>query len=495
MFEKILIANRGEIACRIIRSCKKMGIKTVAVYSEADEGALPARMADEAYIVGAAPPQESYLNISKIIDVARASGAQAIHPGYGFLAENPAFAKACVEANLAFIGPSPDAIELVGDKLNALEAARKAGVPALPRSGEIQEGASDEEVFKTASRVGYPLLLKPAAGGGGLGITIVHSSEQLLDAVQSSRSLSQRVFGKARLYFEKYLPCASHIEVQLLGDARGNTLHFFERDCSVQRWNRKILEEAPSNKLAQEEKEIIYQYALRLARQVNYTNAGTVEFLVGPSPGKGRKREVYFLEMNTRIQVEHGVTEMITGKDLVELQIRMAAGEALRFRQQDLKIQGHAIEARVYPEVAGRDGQFIPQGGAVRLYKPPREIPGIVRLESALYEGYEVLGHYEPLMAKVICWGKNKRTACKKMHQTLDHFGVVGVHTNLQALKVIVLYNAFIADVYTTLILENPDLWKKLDKAASAQACKISEEEMEKEILNERIWDYIGLLN
>jgi acetyl-CoA carboxylase biotin carboxylase subunit len=439
LFRKILIANRGEIACRIIRTCLQMGIKTVAVYSEADRNSLHVRMADESYYLGASPPQESYLDMSKIISIARMSGAEAIHPGYGFVSQNPDFARACQEAGIRFIGPTPKVMEKMGDKLMARKLARKVGLPILPAT----DGAVDDSQALAAAReLGFPLMVKATNGGGGIGIHIVESLEELESVVRRERALASNAFGCPNLYFERYLPDASHIEVQVMGDEHGNIVHLLERDCSVQRRNQKVIEESPCIKLTLEQEERLWGYALKLAQHIGYTNAGTVEFLASP------QGEVYFLEMNTRLQVEHGVTEMITGLDMVELQLRVAAGEPLPISQSDIHAKGHAIEARIYPE---DPETFIPSPGVIEsLHEPSGEH---IRVDSALFPGYEVTTHYEPLMAKLMCWGETREEARDRLDQALAQFHIEGIKYNIPALRKAVAYPSFIDGSYHTGLL------------------------------------------
>ena len=439
MFKKVLIANRGEIACRVIRTCQEMGIPTVAVYSEADRNSLHVRMADEAYLLGAPPPQDSYLNMSRIIAVARMSGAEAIHPGYGFLSENPAFARACNDADIRFIGPYPYVMENMGDKVKARNLAQKAGVPVLPGT---HAAVDDADASAAAWELGFPLMVKASQGGGGIGIRIIQSMEELESVVQKERALARSAFGSAQLYFERYMGGASHIEVQLLGDEHGNLVHLFARDCSVQRRNQKIVEESPAFKLTEEQCGRLWDYALRLARYIGYTSAGTVEFLVS-SEG-----EIYFLEMNTRLQVEHGVTEMITGLDLVELQLRVAAGDPLPVTQDAIQAHGHAIEARIYPE---DPETFVSNAGVIHDFHQPSGEH--IRVDSALFPGYEVSTHYEPLMAKLMCWGETREEARKRMSGALNLFRIEGVKTNIPALSSVISHPSFVDGSYHTGIL------------------------------------------
>ncbi len=437
MFSKVLIANRGEIACRVISTCKRLGIRTVAVYSDVDAGSLPVRQADEAVPLGSAAPQESYLNAGKILAAAQLAGADAIHPGYGFLSENPRFARQCQDAGICFIGPRPEVMEQMGDKLFARHLAREEGLPLLPGT---DDAVPDEEAAETAWRLGFPLMVKAAEGGGGIGIHIVNSPEELAPLIERSRQAASGAFGSGRLYFERFLKDASHIEVQLLGDNHGNLIHLFERDCSVQRRNQKLIEETPAAaKLAPHTRRRLASLALTLGRRIGYNNAGTIEFLVS------RDGSVYFLEMNTRLQVEHGVTEMITGLDLVELQLRVAAGEPLPVTQDDLLQQGHAIEARIYPE---DPETFMPDAGEITgLHLPTVEN---VRIDTALCDGYVVGLDYEPLLAKVMAWGENREQAIRTLQRALLELRLEGVRNNVPLLRSILASREFIGAVHHT---------------------------------------------
>ena len=438
MFSKVLIANRGEIACRVIRACKKLGIKTVAVYSDVDAGSLPVQQADESVPLGNAAPQESYLNIRKVLAAAQLAGADAIHPGYGFLSENPRFARECEQGGITFIGPRPEVMEQMGDKLFARRLAREAGLPLLPGT---DEPVADDEAAETAWNLGYPLMVKAAEGGGGMGIHVVESREDLLPLIERARQVASGAFGSARLYFERYLKDASHIEVQLIGDNHGNLVHLFERDCSVQRRNQKLIEETPASaKLTPQARRRLAQLALTLGQRIGYNNTGTVEFLVSREGG------VYFLEMNTRLQVEHGVTEMITGLDLVELQLRVAFGETLPITQDDVVSKGHAIEARIYPE---DPETFMPDAGQVtNLHLPPND--DNVRVDSALFDGYNVGLDYEPLMAKVMAWGDDREQAIKTLQRALLEMRLEGVTNNVPLLQSILASQEFTEASYHT---------------------------------------------
>ena len=439
MFKKLLVANRGEIACRIIRGCQKLGIQTVAVYSEADLHALHVRMADEAYLLGPAPPRDSYLSKSKIIEVAKSSGAEAIHPGYGFLSENPSFARACEKAGIRFVGPSPQVMEKMGDKVRARKLARKAGLPLLPGTSKAVDDAG---AAAAAWELGFPLMVKATQGGGGIGIHIINSMNELDSVIQQERALASSAFGSPQLYFERYLPGASHVEVQVLGDEHGNLVHLFERDCSVQRRHQKIVEESPTAKLDDEAKSRLWEYALRLARHIGYTSVGTLEFLVSP------EGEMYFLEMNTRLQVEHGVTEMVTGLDLVELQLRVAAGERLPITQSDVQAEGHAIEVRLYPE---DPETFMPSAGIINDVHLPSG--NHIRVDSALFPGYEVTTYYEALLGKLMCWGETREEARKRLSRALDMLRIEGVGCNVPVLKSVLNHPRFVDGTYDTGIL------------------------------------------
>src|SRR5712671_3695122 len=393
MFKKILIANRGEIAVRVLRACHEMGIAAVVVYSDVDRAALHVRKADEAYPIGAPAASESYLNISKILDVAKRSGAEAIHPGYGFLSENAKFAQACADAGVKFIGPTPPAMEMMGSKTRARQEMKKAGVPLVPGASRGLE--SPEEAASVAERIGYPVMLKAAAGGGGKGMRFVHARDQLRSALESAQSEAQRSFGDSEVYVEKVIINPRHIEMQVLADEHGNTVWLGERECSIQRRHQKVLEESPSPIVDPDMRRRMGEVAVKVAQAANYTTAGTVEFLVD------EQKNFYFLEMNTRLQVEHPVTELTTGLDLVHLQIRIAAGERLPFTQHEVQLRGHAIECRIYAE--DPDNNYFPSPGTISLLLDPSG-PGI-RLDSGVYEGCTVPINYDPLLAKLIGYG------------------------------------------------------------------------------------------
>ena len=441
MFTKVLIANRGEIACRVIRTCQKLGIKTVAVYSDADEKALHVRMADESVHIGESQASESYLKADTIIKAAKKTKAEAIHPGYGFLSESPAFARAVEKAGLAFIGPSGDIIEQMGDKVAARKTAVAANVPVVPGTdGEIE----DSEAEEWAKKIGFPLMVKAADGGGGMGIRVVREPEELLEAIATARRQAQNSFGSSRVYLERRVENASHVEVQVFGDKHGNALHMFERDCSVQRRNQKVVEETPCAKLTPEVREKLLEAAVRLTKDIGYSNAGTIEFLLD-----GDGEHFYFLEMNTRLQVEHPITEMVTGLDLVELQLRCAAGEPLPIGQDEITHTGAAIEARIYPE---DPVMLLPTAGTVKFLKEPTGFN--VRVDGALYDGYEVQPFYESMMAKVIVRGKDRATAIENMKQALSEYVIEGLVTNIPLVERVLDSKPFVSAQYDTGFLE-----------------------------------------
>ena len=445
MFSKLLIANRGEIACRIVRTARRMGIATVAVYSDADRDAPHARLADEALHIGPPAARDSYLDIGRIVAAATTSGAAAIHPGYGFLSENEDFAAACSRAGIAFIGPTAEAIRAMGDKSAAKTLMEKARVPLVPGyHGENQDAAF---LANQAERIGYPVLIKASAGGGGKGMRIVGKPEEFAAALASCRREAQGAFGDARVLIERYLDRPRHIEVQVFGDTHGNIVHLFERDCSVQRRHQKVLEEAPAPGISEARRREMGEAAVSAARAIRYTGAGTVEFIAEQD---GR---FYFMEMNTRLQVEHAVTEMITGLDLVEWQLRVAAGEPLPLGQQALEFRGHALEARVYAEDPARN--FLPSTGRlVHLAFPPSGEG--VRVDAGVEEGGLVTPHYDPMLAKLITWGENRDAALDRMSRALAATRIAGVTTNVAFLGRVVESRAFrAADLDTGLIERN----------------------------------------
>jgi acetyl-CoA carboxylase biotin carboxylase subunit len=423
MFRKILIANRGEIAVRIIRACREMGVRAVAVYSEADRASLHVRMADEAYPIGPAASRESYLVIEKILGAARYAGCDALHPGYGFLAENPALARACAEAGIAFIGPTPEAMERLGSKTAARHLAREMGVATVPGTLDPIEKVAD--VTEVARRTGFPVLLKAVAGGGGKGMRLVEREKELEGAWRDAASEAQNAFGDGRLYLEKYLERPRHVEIQVLGDHHRHMVHLGERECSVQRRHQKVIEEAPSPIMTAELRRAMGEAAVKLARAGGYTNAGTVEFLVDA------ERNFYFLEMNTRLQVEHPVTEMVTSLDLVKLQIQIAAGEPLPFAQEDVSIRGHAIECRIYAE--DPDNNFFPSPGKILERRAPSG-PGI-RLDDGIYGGWTVPNEYDPMLGKLIAWGSDRAEAITRLQRGLEEYYASGIKTNVSLFR------------------------------------------------------------
>ncbi|RME50822.1 MAG: acetyl-CoA carboxylase biotin carboxylase subunit, partial [Deltaproteobacteria bacterium] len=419
MFEKVLVANRGEIAVRVIRALRELGVSSVAVHSEADAGALHVQLADEAVSIGPPPPRESYLAIETILEAARKTGAEAIHPGYGFLAENADFAQACHDAGITFIGPSPDAIRLMGNKVEARQTLQAAGIPLVPGTeGKAHDVAA---ITAEAEKMRYPLLVKAAAGGGGKGMRIVARPEELERAITAAMREAEAAFGDRSVYVERYIENPRHIEFQILADAHGHTIHLFERECSIQRRHQKIVEETPSTALTPELRERMGAAAVAVARAVGYVNAGTVEFLLDP------EGTFYFLEMNTRIQVEHPITEMTTGVDLVAWQIRIAAGGALTLRQEDLAQRGHAIECRIYAEDPEKG--FLPAPGPILALHEPAG-PG-VRNDSGIYAGDRVTGFYDPILAKLIVWGADREAARQRMILALRDYVILGIPTTI----------------------------------------------------------------
>ncbi|WP_315077326.1 acetyl-CoA carboxylase biotin carboxylase subunit [uncultured Clostridium sp.] len=441
MFKKVLIANRGEIAVRIIRACREMGILTVAVYSEIDKEALHTQLADEAICIGPAIAKDSYLNIANILSACVLSGADAIHPGFGFLSENAKFAKMCKECNIKFIGPDYQSIELMGDKARAREIMKKANVPVVPGyEGEIED---ETHALGIAKKIGYPIMIKAAAGGGGKGIRIARSDEEFLKGYKTAKSESKACFGDDRLYIEKFIERPRHIEFQILADEYGNVIHLGERECSLQRKNQKVLEEAPSNILNEEIRSTMGEIAKKAAKAVNYKNAGTIEFLFD------KDNNFYFMEMNTRIQVEHPITEMITGVDLVKEQLKIASGEKLLLKQEDIKISGHAIECRINAEDPEND--FRPCPGEISELCVPGGMG--IRIDSAIYCGYNIPYFYDSMIAKLITFGKTREEAIVKMKRALGEFAVGGVKTNIDFQFSILEMQEFLDGNYDTSFL------------------------------------------
>ncbi len=448
MFDSVLVANRGEIAVRVIRALRSLGIRSVAVYSDADADALHVRLADEAVRIGPAAARESYLSIEKIVAAAVSTGAQAIHPGYGFLAENTAFAEACSEAGIVFVGPPASAIDAMGDKIRAKLTVSAAGVPVVP--GRTREGMADDELVDAALEIGFPVLLKPSAGGGGKGMRLVHEESALREAIESARREARGSFGDDTLLIERFVTNPRHIEIQVLADRHGNVIHLGERECSLQRRHQKIIEEAPSPFLTAEVREAMGSAAVDAARSVGYVGAGTVEFIVD-----GESGDYFFMEMNTRLQVEHPVTEMVTGVDLVEWQLRVAAGEVL---DVVVSLQGHSVEARVYAEDPARG--FLPTGGRVLALREPTD----VRVDSGLYEGLVVGSDYDPMLAKVIAHGRNREEALRRLDHALGQMVLLGVTTNIPFLRALLRDPDVRAGALDTGLVE-----RKLDSLTSSE--------------------------
>jgi acetyl-CoA carboxylase biotin carboxylase subunit len=416
---RVLVANRGEIAVRIMRACRELGIESVAVYSDPDRSALHVRQADRAYPIGPAAAAESYLRIDKLLAVAKESGADAVHPGYGFLSERAPFAKACLDAGLAFIGPSPEAISAMGDKVEARRLMRKAGVPVVPGSDDALD--SDAEVERLASEIGFPVMLKAAGGGGGKGMRLVSAAAELKSGLRAARSEAKSAFGDDRVYVEKAIGRPRHVEVQVLGDTHGHVVHLYERECSIQRRHQKVIEESPSTAIDQKTREEMGRVAVQAAKAVDYVSAGTIEFLVD------QDRRFYFLEMNTRIQVEHPITEAVTGVDLVRAQLEIAAGRPLGFRQEDVVQRGWAIECRIYAE--DPENNFLPAPGRIDVLRVPSGIG--IRDDSGVYEGFEVSTHYDPILSKLVAWGRNRDEAIGRMLRALREYVIVGPVSNV----------------------------------------------------------------
>ena len=443
MFKKVLVANRGEIAVRIIRACRELGIETVAVFSEADRRALHVRYADEAYLLGPAPSRESYLRADKIIDIARKCGADAVHPGYGFLAEREDFAQACVDADIAFIGPKPSSIAAMGDKAEARATVIKAGVPVVPGTEDVGN-MTDEQLLKAAEQIGFPLLVKATAGGGGKGMREVENLEEMPGLLQSARREAESAFGDGNVYLEKLVEGARHIEIQILADTHGNVIHLGERDCSLQRRHQKLLEEALSPALDDELREIMGNVAVKASKAVDYVNAGTIEFLLD------KDKNFYFLEMNTRLQVEHPITEMVTGIDIVKEQIRVARGRVLSYKQEDVKFNGHAIECRINAEDPYNN--FMPSTGRITHSLIPTG-PG-VRVDTGVYPGFEVTPFYDPMIAKLIVWGETRAQAILRMRRALEEYRIVGVRTNIPFHQTMMDSHRFMGGQYDTRFVE-----------------------------------------
>lgn len=459
MIKKVLIANRGEIAVRIIRTCREMGITTVAVFTDADRKSMHVRYADEAVYIGPSPSTESYLLKEKIIDAAKETGADAIHPGYGFLSENADFADMVRNNGIIFIGPSAESIRLMGDKISARSIMTKAGVPVVPGTKEkITDNAEALEVIK---KIGFPVMIKASAGGGGKGMRLVYSEEESVQAINSARSEANAAFGDDSVYIEKYISSPHHIEFQILADKHGNIIHLCERECSIQRRHQKLIEETPSPIMTDKLREEMGEKAIAAARSVNYENAGTIEFLVDDD------LNYYFLEMNTRLQVEHPITERVTGVDLVREQIRIASGEKLSYRQTDIFQDGHAIECRIYAE--DPDNNFMPSPGMIMKITEPMGFG--VRCDGYVYEGYEIPIYYDPMISKLITWGKTREEAIARMLRSLEEYYIMGIKTSIDFLKRIMEIPDFVKGKYDThFIDQNKErLFSPCDESAEYQ--------------------------
>ncbi|MBY0553313.1 acetyl-CoA carboxylase biotin carboxylase subunit [bacterium] len=456
-FKKILIANRGEIAIRITRACRELGISSVAVFSDADRDSLHVFLADEAYHIGPSPSKESYLNYRKIIEVAKQAGADAIHPGYGFLSENPVFVRACKEAGIVFIGPTPENMEAMGDKLSAKALMKKAGVPLVPGSDGGVE--SVEEAQAIVNKIGYPVIIKASAGGGGKGMRVVRADNELESAFRACRSEGQNYFANPTVYIERFINDPKHIEIQVFGDTHGNVVHLFERECSVQRRHQKIIEESPSPSVPNDVRQKMGDAAVRAAQSINYVGAGTIEFIFD-----NKTKEFFFMEMNTRLQVEHPITELVTGYDLVKEQIWVAKGKPLSFKQSEIRQKGHAIEARICAE---DPVTYKPSPGQIRACRHPQG--PFVRIDSYAYPGYEVPIYYDPMIAKVITYGDSREEAIDRLERALSEFVLTGIKTNIVLHKSILKNPKFLDGSYTTQFIEKnfevlePELFKDID--------------------------------
>ncbi|WP_342490094.1 acetyl-CoA carboxylase biotin carboxylase subunit [Bacillus sp. FSL R5-0443] len=447
MIKKLLIANRGEIAVRIIRACKELGIETVAVYSEADKDALHVQMADEAFCIGPKTSKESYLNVTNIVSVAKLTGTDAIHPGYGFLAENADFAELCEELNVTFVGPTADAISKMGTKDIARDTMQLAGVPIVPGSKGIIKNT--EEAVSLAGEIGYPVIIKATAGGGGKGIRVARTEEELIKGIEITQQEAATAFGNPGVYIEKYIEDFRHVEIQVLADNYGNTIHLGERDCSIQRRLQKLLEESPSPALDSEIREQMGEAAVKAAKAVGYTGAGTVEFIYDY-----REQRYYFMEMNTRIQVEHPVTEMVTGTDLIKEQIKVASGQELSLRQEAVEFNGWAIECRINAENPAKN--FMPSPGKINMYLPPGGLG--VRVDSAAYPGYSIPPYYDSMIAKVITYGTTRDEAVARMKRALSEFVIEGIETTIPFHLKLLEHETFVSGEFNTKFLETYDV-------------------------------------
>jgi acetyl-CoA carboxylase, biotin carboxylase subunit len=442
MIKKVLVANRGEIAIRVMRSCREMGIKSVAVYSEVDRSSMHVRFADEAYYIGPSPSSESYLNIDNIIEAARKSGADAIHPGYGFLSENAEFSQRCDDEGIIFIGPSPQSISSMGDKITARKHILDAGVPVVP--GTVEPITDEKAAIVKIAEIGLPVMIKASAGGGGKGMRLVKRNEDILSAIRGAKSEAKTAFGNDAVYIEKYIESPHHIEFQVLGDKHGNTIHLFERECSVQRRHQKVIEETPSPLMNPEIREEMGRHAVAAAKAVNYHGAGTIEFIVDDN------LNYYFLEMNTRLQVEHPITERVVGVDLVKEQIKIAQGEKLSYKQDELRQSGHAIECRIYAE--DPDNNFMPSPGKITHITEPLGLG--VRHDGYVYTGYEIPMFYDPLISKLIVWAGTRQEAIARMKRALYAYKITGVKTSIPFLSRIMDNQDFIKGNYNTHFIE-----------------------------------------
>jgi acetyl-CoA carboxylase biotin carboxylase subunit len=449
MFNKVLIANRGEIAVRIIRACKEMGIYTVAVYSEADRNSLHVRLADEAYCIGPTSSKDSYLNFTNLMSVATLTESEAIHPGYGFLAENADFAELCAACNITFIGPSPEAINKMGAKAVARDTMANAGVPIVPGSDGII--ADTDQALQVAEEIGYPVIIKATAGGGGKGIRVARNKEDLIKGINITQQEAATAFGNPGVYIEKFIEDFRHIEIQVMADNHGNAVHLGERDCSIQRRLQKLIEEAPSPALSEEKRNEMGETAVAAAKAVNYSGAGTIEFIYD------NEGNYYFMEMNTRIQVEHPVTELITGVDLIKEQISVAAGNPLSFTQEDVTFEGWAIECRINAE--NPDRNFMPSPGKIDMYLPPGGLG--VRIDSGAYPGYVISPYYDSMIAKLIVWGKTREEAIQRMKRALGEFVIEGIDTTIPFHERVFRHEAFVSGDFNTKFLETYDLTNK----------------------------------
>jgi pyruvate carboxylase subunit A len=458
LFSKILVANRGEIAIRIMRACRELQVQTVAVYSEADKNALFVKYADEAYFIGESPASQSYLNMDNLLDAIHKSGAEAVHPGYGFLSENPDFAELCRKEGVVFIGPPAKAIKSVGSKIEARKTMERAGIPVVPGT---KEGVSDVEHAKSvAEEIGYPVMVKSSAGGGGIGMKIVRAPEELAQAIESTQSVARSAFGDDTVFIEKYLEEPRHIEFQILADSKGNIIHLCDRECSIQRRHQKLIEEAPSTVMTEELRERMGASAMQAARAINYENAGTVEFLYS-------RGNYYFLEVNTRLQVEHPITEVITGVDIVKEQIKIACGEEISYEQQDININGWAIECRINAE---DPLNFVPSPGKIKRYRSPGG-PG-VRVDSGVYAGYTISPYYDSLVSKLTVWAPTRREAIARMKRALYEYIIVGVDTNIPFHKAVMNHEAFQRGDLTTHFIEEHNILKYVEQLEHDERAK-----------------------